>query len=108
MTLAVLSLALALRLSSRAPSGITQHTIEAFSVFQYCTGVHEISLDFETTQRELHRVIAKIHMSQRSPSFEPQQNITITVSGTATTIERATDVCSASALYAMMMARSQD
>ena len=64
MTLAVLSLTLALRLSSRAPAGITQHTIEAFSVFQYCTGVHEITLDFETTQRELHRVSAKVHMPQ--------------------------------------------
>ena len=97
-----------LRLSSRSPTGISQHTLEAFSAFQYCSGVHEISLDFETTQQELHRVKAVVHMTKKAPSVTPQTNVTVTVFGTATTIERATDVCSASALYAVTMARFQD
>ena len=98
----------ALRLSSRSPTGISQHTLEAFSAFQYCPGVHDINLDFETTQSELHRVKAVVHMTKKAPSVTPQTNVTVTVFGTAKTIERATDVCSASALYAVMMARLQD
>ena len=108
MVLLLLLFTPALRLWSRSPTGISQHTLEAFSAFQYCPGVHDISLDFDTTQRELHRVKAVIHMTKKAPSVIPQTNVTVTVFGTATTIERATDVCSASALYAATMARFQD
>lgn len=108
MLLPAIVLALALRLSSRSPTGITQHTLEAFSVFQYCPGVHEISLDFETTQHALHRVKAVVHMTTKAPlAGTPQTNTTVTVVGTATTVERATDVCSASALCAVTTARSR-
>ena len=66
-------LMLALCLSSRSPTDITQHTLEAFSVFQYCPGVHEISLDFETTQRALHRVKAVVHMTTKKAPFAGTQ-----------------------------------
>ena len=108
MLLPAIVLALALRLSSRCPTGITQHTLEAFSVFQYCPGVHEISLDFDTTQRALHRVKAVVHMTKKAPLAGTQNNVTVTVFGTATTVERATDVCSASALCAVTTVRSRD
>lgn len=103
MLLAVVVVAsCALRIAANLP--LPPHAVEAFSVFRYAGGVHDVRLNFTTTDTELQRVDARLACS--GPMYtEHDRDVHVKVHGVARTRERAIDVCSASALYALTLIR---